>query len=214
MKIRKGIFFLLLLIAVVESIFLFLPSKNESKKLPTKKDKKDTIAFLNSDKKLKKSPTKKINSKKYKKNFKKPRPKKIIKKDLNTADAPSFEKVRGVGKILSKRIVKYRKLLQGFSMESQVYEVYGLDSTVVENVLKYFIIKERPKIKKTNLNKGTFKEILRNPYLNFEMTKKIFQYKNKHKTFESLKNFEENFGGIRKKISKNCFVFENLELIK
>lgn len=210
MKIKKGIFYILLFVTIAESIVLFypllkknpekiaikkdtitflIPDKSLQKTILSKKDtvfltpdkktesfaqKKDTITFLTPDKKIKKTPLKKI-----------------IKKDINIADAVLFEKVFGIGQVLSKRIVKYRKILQGFSMKSQVYEVYGLDSLVVQKLFEKFEIKKLPKIKKININKATFKEILRHPYLDYEMTKKIFQYKNKHSIFKSLKKLKE-----------------------
>lgn len=190
MKIKKGIFYILLFVTIAESIVLFYPLlKKNPEKIAIKKDtitflipdkslqktilsKKDTV-FLTPDKKIKKTPLKKI-----------------IKKDINIADAVLFEKL-GIKKFLSKRIVKYRKMLQGFSMKSQVYEVYGLDSLVVQKLFEKFEIKKLPKIKKININKATFKEILRHPYLDYEMTKKIFQYKNKHSIFKSLKKLKE-----------------------
>ena len=52
-------------------------------------------------------------------------------KDLNTSTTADLTQVPGIGEVLSKRIVKYRKHLQGFDYLVQLYEVYGLDSLVV-----------------------------------------------------------------------------------
>jgi len=52
-------------------------------------------------------------------------------KHLNTSTATDLTQVRGIREVLSKRIVKYRKHLQGFDYLVQLYEVYGLDSLVV-----------------------------------------------------------------------------------
>ena len=66
------------------------------------------------------------------------RPKSIEVKDLNTSSARDLTQVRGIGEVLSKRIVKYRTRLQGFDELDQLYEVYDLDSLVVEKVKRQF----------------------------------------------------------------------------
>ena len=70
----------------------------------------------------------------------------LFKKDLNTASAKELQSVYAVGPILSKRIVRHRKRLQGFSMEKQLREVWGLKSEFVERILRKFEIKNAPRI--------------------------------------------------------------------
>ena len=67
-------------------------------------------------------------------------------KDLNTSTAADLTQVRGIGAVFSQRIVKYRKRLQGFDELDQLYEVYGLDSLVVEKVKRQFKIKNKAKV--------------------------------------------------------------------
>ena len=187
-KQKRGVLYLLLFVAVVESVLLFLPSNKKHSEKPLAE--KDTTYKKLPAKNFAK-PTEIKVSQAHKKKIKKPFKKKINKEDINTADSESFKKVRGIGEVLSKRIVKYRKRLQGFSMKEQLYEVYGLDSTVVKRLFKYFAIKKTPKLKKINLNEASFKEILRHPYIDYPMTKKIFQYRDKHKKFKDLKSLKE-----------------------
>ncbi len=73
------------------------------------------------------------------------RPKSIEVKDLNTSTTADLTQVPGIGEVLSKRIVKYPTHLQGFDEFDQVYEVYGLDSLVVEKVKRLFKIKNKAK---------------------------------------------------------------------
>jgi len=72
--------------------------------------------------------------------------KEVVKKDLNQADISALKAVYGAGEKVSNRIVKYRKLLEGFSLMDQLYEVYRLDSTVVDEIRKKFEIKTLPNI--------------------------------------------------------------------
>ena len=44
-------------------------------------------------------------------------------KDINKATAEELTQIRGIGAVLSNRIVKYRSRLQGFGHLNQLYEV-------------------------------------------------------------------------------------------
>lgn len=117
----------------------------------------------------------------------------FIKKDINLATMSDLEVVKGVGKVLSKRIIAYRNKLNGFSFNNQLYEVYNLDSLTVKNILSRFEIKQLPKIEKLNINSASFKEILAVPYIDYELTKKIMNYKHKViviQSLEELKNID------------------------
>ena len=74
--------------------------------------------------------------------YKKEKVFKILKKDINEVEEYDFLKVKGIGKVFSSRIVKYRKLIKVFSMLDQLYEVYGLDSLVFDNVKNHFEIQK------------------------------------------------------------------------
>ena len=51
--------------------------------------------------------------------------------DLNRCTASDLLRLPGIGPVLSERIIRYRGLLGGFVDTEQLYEVYGLDSSVV-----------------------------------------------------------------------------------
>lgn len=63
---------------------------------------------------------------------------KLKKENLNKVDALALTKVKGVGPVLSKRIIAYRNSLGQFDSIEQLYKVYGLDSTVVSRLMYYF----------------------------------------------------------------------------
>ena len=73
------------------------------------------------------------------------------KKDLNTATWKDFHEIRGIGEVLSNRIVSYRARLGGFSFEDQLNEVYNLPDEVIEKLLLRFEIKAPPQIQKLNI---------------------------------------------------------------
>lgn len=97
--------------------------------------------------------------------------------DINKATAEDLQTISGIGPALSERIIKYRSKLQGFSFSNQVYEVWGLKIEVVDRVLAIFKINQKPIIKKINVNIVEFKELLKNPYINYDLCIKIFNYR-------------------------------------
>jgi DNA uptake protein ComE-like DNA-binding protein len=114
--------------------------------------------------------------------------------DINKATAEDFRTISGIGPAFSERIIKYRSKLQGFSFESQINEVWGLDKEVVEKVVLIFKIIEKPTIKKVNVNTVTFKELLINPYIDYELCKKIFNYRDEVAELQDiseLKNIDD-----------------------
>jgi DNA uptake protein ComE-like DNA-binding protein len=98
--------------------------------------------------------------------------------DINTASAKDLVKINGVGLSTANRIINYRTELKGFSFNDQLYEVYYLDTLLADKILKQFKIVNKPAIEKLNVNTASFKEILHLPYIDYALTKKIFDYKN------------------------------------
>jgi competence protein ComEA len=109
-----------------------------------------------------------------------------VKSDLNLADTAQLDKVYGIGKKLSERIVKYRNRLGGFVSMDQLKEVYGLDSLVIKKVREKFIIAENYQPTKININTSSEKELGSHPYLSFKLAKAIAAYRFQHGRFTSL----------------------------
>jgi DNA uptake protein ComE-like DNA-binding protein len=118
------------------------------------------------------------NSEKYTSyNYEKISKKDVSTFDLNKATAKDLEFINGIGEKTSERIIQYRSKLQGFTYQDQLYEVWGLKKEIAKKVFEYFKIIEKPIIKKTNVNSLIFKELLRIPYMDYELCKMIFNYK-------------------------------------
>ncbi|MBU2994943.1 helix-hairpin-helix domain-containing protein [Cellulophaga baltica] len=119
--------------------------------------------------------------------------KSIVKKDLNKVTAEELKLISGVGDKLSARIVKYRNRLGGFITEKQLYEVYYLDAEVANKVLKMYTIQSKPSIMKIDINASSAYEISQLVYINYNLSKKIVQYRednNGIKSFSELLNIE------------------------
>jgi DNA uptake protein ComE-like DNA-binding protein len=138
-----------------------------------------------------------INKKKYpKKKYYASTTQKVFtgeKQDLNTATAIQLQEVNGIGEKLSERIVKFRGSMKGFMNDEQLEQVYGLKPEVIVKVLERFTVLSKPAIIKINVNTATFKEVLHLPYIDYELTKKIFNYRDEVAEIQDineLKNIE------------------------
>ena len=105
----------------------------------------------------------------------------VLKKDINKASASDFQEVSGIGAVLSERIVKYRSFLSGFSVLEQCYEVYGLDSLVVQRLWERFEIQSLPEIERLDLTTVSLQELEQIPYLNRADARKIIAHRTKNK---------------------------------
>ncbi len=101
----------------------------------------------------------------------------IKKKDLNTATATELEAIYGIGKVLSKRIIKFRNVLGGFIDERQLYDVYGLEEEVVRSVFDSYEIIKIPEIKRFSINDATVAELASSVYLSWDVARKIVAYR-------------------------------------
>lgn len=117
----------------------------------------------------------------------------ISTNDINFATAKDFQTVNEVNEYLAERIIKYRTKLKGFSYQNQLNEVWGLDEIIAQNILTVFEIVKKPMINKVNVNTATFKQVLSNPYIDYNLCKKIFELRDEVgelQSLEELKNIE------------------------
>lgn len=104
----------------------------------------------------------------------------IIKSlDLNSVSRVDLLRFKGVGEKLSERIVKYRDILGGFCRLDQLFEVYGLDSTVVENMMPHLFVNGH--VKGINLNAISLDEMIAHPYLDYKTAMLIIQKRSEGK---------------------------------
>lgn len=100
------------------------------------------------------------------------------KVELNSADSLALIELNGVGPSFAKRILKYRSILGGYTSIEQLKEVYGFTDELYEKV-KPFVSVDASSVKKLDLNKDDFKVINKHPYLSYELTKALFEWRKK-----------------------------------
>lgn len=98
------------------------------------------------------------------------------KQDLNTATAQQLQKVNGIGKVFSDRIIKYRnKSKGGFIANVQLQEIYGLTPEVIEKITDQFTVKTPKPIQKINLNSATIDDLVTVPHIDYDLAHQIIE---------------------------------------
>ena len=105
--------------------------------------------------------------------------------NLNLADTAMLQTVRGIGSVLSARIVSFRDKLGGFATINQLYEVYNLDSVVINDLLEISFVPESPAITPIRINQVAEDELSNHPYISRKQARLIIAYRNQHGSFES-----------------------------
>lgn len=111
--------------------------------------------------------------------------------DINLADSIQLVQLRGIGSVLSTRIIKFRNALGGFYSATQLAEVYGIDDEALEQLNKYSFIADHFIPQKLNLNTLDFKELNKHPYISYELTKAILNHRRTYGPFSSVDDLKE-----------------------
>lgn len=109
---------------------------------------------------------------------------------INSADTTELKRIPGIGSYYAQKIVRYRERLGGFVRVSQISEVEGLPA----GAARWFSIETSPQPVRININKATFSQLVRHPYLSYEQTKAIVNHVRSYgplKSWRDLRLYKE-----------------------
>ncbi len=109
--------------------------------------------------------------------------------ELNTVDSIGLLPLPGIGPGYAKRILKYRTLLGGFYSSEQLKEVFGFTDSLFQ-VIKNYVKVDASLIKKLDINTEDFKKLNAHPYISYEDTKAIFDYRRKNGVITKLEHLK------------------------
>lgn len=109
--------------------------------------------------------------------------------DVNTADTAAWQSLRGIGKVLANRIIKFRDKLGGFYQIEQVKETFGLADSVYQKIRPCLQL-NAPTLKPLLINQVNFNELASHPYLGFKAAKAIMNWKDQHGPFTKMEDLE------------------------
>ncbi len=117
--------------------------------------------------------------------------KKIEPFDINRADTTQLQKISGIGSVLSRRIIKFRDGLGGFTSKAQYAEVYGLAVEVTNKLDSFTFIVDGFPVQKININKASIEQIAQHPYIRKKLAKMIVAYRLQHGNFETIEDLSK-----------------------
>jgi len=103
--------------------------------------------------------------------------------ELNSADSVQLLQIPGIGSVLSSRIIRYRNLLGGFYVLSQLREVYGLND-VNYPVVSTCLTVDPSTVKTFNINFSTLKEMGHHPYIGYKTARKLLRLRDQKGKFQ------------------------------
>ncbi len=115
--------------------------------------------------------------------------KKVVLEDINTVSAEALRRVRGIGKVYSERIIKYRNLLGGFSQMDQLNEVYGLSSDIVEKMRHHFSVQS--KVQLLSINSDSVKVLVKHPYISYDLAWVVINYRKQNGDIDDVNDLSE-----------------------
>ena len=114
----------------------------------------------------------------------------IVKLDLNHCDTGDIVVVPLFGSKRAARLVEYRERLGGFYSLAQVREVFVLQDMDVSHMEKYFYVNPDD-VRKININKATYKEMVSHPYFDAYLTKTVLHYREQYGDIHSMEELQQ-----------------------
>lgn len=86
---------------------------------------------------------------------------------INAADSADLLPLPGIGPVFAGRIIRYRNMLGGYVHTDQLSEVYGLSLETIQLIAPQIQV-DTSSIRKLYINKSSFRDLLKHPYLEYE----------------------------------------------
>jgi len=136
-----------------------------------------------------------LNKRVFKSNYSKSPNKTVVSdlllQDLNSIDQEGLMKTKGIGAVLSLRIVEERARLGGFVSVDQLDFIWGLDSLRLIELKRTLAVLKIPVIKKININTASVNELSKLPYLSFNQARAIVIYRSENGDILDLEDLKK-----------------------
>ncbi|NGM71769.1 ComEA family DNA-binding protein [Sphingobacterium sp. SGL-16] len=116
---------------------------------------------------------------------------KVLVVELNSTDTTQLKRLKGIGIVLSARIIKFRDALGGFHQLEQLKEVYGLTEETFD-LIKGNLKLSNAQVRKLDVNNLNAEELAKHPYISKKQAQVIVNFRNEHGPFRDFDNFTQN----------------------
>lgn len=107
---------------------------------------------------------------------------------INQATPEEWARLRGIGEVLSRRIVRFRDKMGGFANIDQVGQTYGLADSVFQQIRPQLRL-SRPH-RRWAVNELSAEELAEHPYISQRQAKALVSYREQSGSFRSLEAFQ------------------------
>jgi len=121
--------------------------------------------------------------------------------ELNSADTTQFKFIKGIGSKRAQMIVNYREKLGGFVSEKQLYEIWGLDSILLDSIISYTWV-DNTLVRKIQINKISKEELTIHPYIGKKTATLLINYRKQHGVFRGKEDMFKQIGVNKLEIEK------------
>ena len=128
----------------------------------------------------------------------------LIRLDVNLANSSQLAELRGIGPVLSKRIINYRNSLGGFTDVNDISNVYGLSAETFESIKPHLYINTYTSPRKNknqrvvenqpsysiDINLATARELEQLPGIGKALSNRIIKYRNVIGGFDKIEQLK------------------------
>ena len=117
----------------------------------------------------------------------------VVRIELNTVDSATLVRVPGIAGRTAQTILHYREQLGGFYSADQLREKLTWEGAqkYMDSWCNEWFVADEYFIQKLQINKLSFKELLKHPYLNFEEVKAICKWRDRHELVHNREELEQ-----------------------
>lgn len=115
----------------------------------------------------------------------------IEKVDINQASKERLMEVRGIGEVLSERILKEREKFGAFVTVEQFGFIWGIKPEVALEMEKHFVVADTKLKKIIYINRADRNELKLIPYLNYGIALDIIKHRSMNGDLESIEDLKE-----------------------
>lgn len=109
--------------------------------------------------------------------------------NMNTCDSIELQVVKGIGKVLSSRIIRYREGLGGYHNINQLLEVYGVKPALLSTIMHR--ISFEGELRKIKINTISKDSLVKHPYFDWSTANAITLYREKRGPYKKDTDFNK-----------------------
>ncbi len=111
--------------------------------------------------------------------------------EINSANQETLETIPGIGPFFAKNIIQRRNELGGFNSKQQLLEIWKFDQEKL-NEINDFVIIDKTKIVKININLANVDELKKHPYISYKVANSIVKMRERKGEYKEMNEIKES----------------------